>query len=90
MGDVLEDTIVCGNTVDQILGYFLDEGGNTIADVCPIDCPDTNGDGYVNVSDLLIVIDQWGSSNSPADVNEDGIVDVSDLLIVIGNWGECE
>jgi hypothetical protein len=55
--------------------------------VCPADI---NGDGYVNVSDLLTVIDQWGFTNSPADVNEDGIVNVSDLLIVVGSWGPCE
>jgi hypothetical protein len=47
-------------------------------------------DGYVNVSDLLVVIDQWGLTNSPADLNFDGIVDVTDLLIVVGNWGPCE
>jgi len=74
---------------DQIYGDWIDEGGNTVADVCPPDCPDINGDGYVNVSDLLAIIDQWGLTNSPADVNDDGIVDVSDLLIVIDNWGPC-
>ena len=51
---------------------------------------DITGDGVVNVSDLLLVIDQWGSTDSPADVNFDGIVDVTDLLIVVGNWGPCE
>jgi hypothetical protein len=86
----LTGTTVCGNTPDQIWGDWTDNGGNTIADVCPIDCPDINGDGYVNVSDLLAIIDQWGLTNSPADVNTDGIVDVSDLLIVVGNWGPCE
>ena len=75
---------------DQIYGDWIDEGGNTVADVCPPDCPDITGDGYVNVSDLLAIIDQWGLTNSPADVNDDGIVDVSDLLIVVGNWGPCE
>ena len=53
-------------------------------------CPDINGDNYVNVSDLLTIIDQWGLTDSPADLNEDGIVDVSDLLMVIGNWGPCK
>jgi hypothetical protein len=87
----LINTLVCGNTLDQINGDYTDGGGNTIADVCPIDCPsDINGDGYVNVSDLLTIIDQWGLTNSQADVNQDGIVDVSDLLIVISNWGPCE
>ena len=89
-GTTITDTLVCGNSPDQIAGDYINGGGNTIADECPIDCPDINGDGYVSVSDLLTVIDQWGSTDSPADVNDDGIVDVSDLLIVIGNWGPCE
>jgi hypothetical protein len=87
----LTDTTVCGNTPDQIWGDWTDNGGNIVADVCPIDCPsDINGDGIVNVSDLLIVIGYWGTTDSPADLNFDGIVDVTDLLIVVGNWGECE
>ena len=55
-----------------------------------VNCPaDINGDNNVNVSDLLVVIDQWGQSDSPADITGDGIVDVSDLLEVVGNWGAC-
>jgi predicted outer membrane repeat protein len=91
---LLTDTTVCGNLPDQIYGNLTDNGGNIIRNECPIDCPDINGDGYVNVSDLLIIIDQWGvtdsPNNSPADLNFDGIVDVVDLLIVIDNWGACE
>jgi hypothetical protein len=52
---------------------------------------DVNGDGVVNVSDLLIIISEWGMctipSDCPADVNGDGFVNVTDLLIAIGNWG---
>jgi len=51
---------------------------------------DLNNDSLVDITDLLQVIAQWGSANTPADVNQDGIVDVSDLLIVVGNWGPCE
>jgi hypothetical protein len=51
---------------------------------------DVSGDGEVNVTDLLAVIDQWGQSNSPADISGDGIVNVTDLLEVVGNWGPCE
>ena len=86
----LTNTTVCGNTPDQIYGDYTDGGGNTIADECPIDCPDINSDGLVNVSDLLVVGSTSGDlTDSPADINEDGIVDVSDLLIVVGNWGAC-
>ena len=57
---------------------------------CQSDCPaDINGDGSVNVTDLLIVLDQWGNTDSPADVNSDGTVDVNDLLMLIGAWGQC-
>jgi hypothetical protein len=60
-------------------------------DCNPNSCPsDIDGDDAVNVSDLLMIIDQWGLSDSPADINQDGIVDVSDLLMVVGNWGPCE
>ncbi len=48
---------------------------------------DINEDGVVGVTDLLIVIDQWGQTDSIADINEDGIVNVSDLLMLIDNWG---
>ncbi len=52
---------------------------------------DVNGDGVVNVSDLLIMISEWGqcptTGDCPADLNDDGYVSVTDLLIAIGNWG---
>lgn len=51
---------------------------------------DLNGDGVVNVSDLLILFGAWGPCDMaycPADLNHDDVVDVSDLLILFGNWG---
>ena len=51
---------------------------------------DINGDGQVNVEEVLLIISQWNLSGGTADINYDGIVDVSDLLIVVGNWGACE
>ncbi len=49
---------------------------------------DANGDGVVNIGDLLAIVDAWGScqTNCPADLNNDGWVNVSDLLIVIESW----
>lgn len=57
---------------------------------CPL-CPaDVNGDGSVNVIDLLAVINAWNATGpNPADVNGDGVVNVSDLLAVINAWGAC-
>lgn len=57
-------------------------------------CPaDITGDGTVNVSDLLAVINAWGPCPKggvcPADITGDGTVNVSDLLAVINAWGPC-
>ena len=60
-----------------------------MADECT--CPaDTDGNGVVDVIDLLYVIAVWGTDNPAGDINEDGWVDVLDLLEVIGNWGMCD
>jgi hypothetical protein len=50
---------------------------------------DLNGDGVVDVLDLLILLAAWGDCGDecPADLNGDGVVDVSDLLILLSNWG---
>jgi len=68
---------------------FMDAVGDWIgtdSEPCPADC---NGDGVVDVSDMLSIIDGWGTSDG-CDTNEDGIIDVIDLLEVVGNWGACQ
>ena len=47
---------------------------------------DVNGDGVVNVEDLLILLAEWGKTDSPADINGDDIVNTADLLILLANW----
>ena len=53
---------------------------------------DANGDGVVDILDLLVVIDQWGvcpdePAECPGDVTGDRVTDVQDLLMVIEHWG---
>lgn len=48
---------------------------------------DTNGDGSVDVNDLLGVLSNFGSSDADTDTNGDGTVDVNDLLGVLSNFG---
>jgi hypothetical protein len=55
---------------------------------------DVDGNGAVDVSDLLTLIGNWG--NCPdcteeilGDVNYDDVVDVTDLLRIVGAWGPC-
>ncbi len=51
---------------------------------------DVNGDGVVNIQDLVAVTASFGQfgKNIPADVNGDGIVNIADLVFVAGNLGE--
>jgi len=55
------------------------------------DCPaDINGDGMVDVLDLLAVLAAWGDCpGCPEDITGDDVVDVLDLLEVLGAWGPC-
>lgn len=56
----------------------------------PVGVGDLNGDGVVDVFDLLLLLDQWGTcpngTGCPADLNGDGVVDVFDLLVLLDNW----
>ncbi|MHC5024657.1 MAG: Vgb family protein, partial [Planctomycetota bacterium] len=48
---------------------------------------DFNGDGIVNIQDLLQLLDAWGPcSNCPEDLDGDGDVDIGDLLALLANW----
>jgi hypothetical protein len=50
---------------------------------------DANGDGVVNVADMIVVILNWGACSAspcPGDVNGDGVVDVTDLVAVVVGW----
>ena len=57
--------------------------------VDPEDCAaDVNGDGMIDVNDLVAVIMAWGPcADCPADVDGDGMVDVDDLVTIISRWG---
>jgi hypothetical protein len=48
---------------------------------------DIDGDGVVDINDLLLLISAWGSCDAcEADINVDGAVDVQDLLSLIAAW----
>ena len=50
---------------------------------------DFDGDGEVDVADILILIADWGGSDPAHDLDGNGIVGVSDLLLLIAAWGPC-
>ena len=88
---VISNTRFCNNSPDDIYGDWFDAGGNVFDDSCGEDScnADVSGDSYVNVTDLLAVIDAWGNSGGDADINGDGSVNVGDLLEVVASWGPC-
>jgi hypothetical protein len=87
--------------VDQIIRVVEDEFG--IAFDCNRNCvdditeclADIDGNGQVDVTDLLSIIGMWGQTWEPGDVplpgdiNWDHVVDVTDLLDLIIIWGDC-
>ncbi|MHC4534360.1 MAG: Kelch repeat-containing protein [Planctomycetota bacterium] len=53
--------------------------------------PDFNGDGLVDIKDLLKLIESWGRDDPMVDIAPpfgDGIVDALDLELVMNYWGQ--
>ena len=53
---------------------------------------DLNLDGYITISDLLLILSEFGCTSSCSnDVNQDGYVTVDDLLLILSVFGNtCE
>ena len=70
-------------------------GTNSRMNIAPVlALGDANGDGVVDVDDLIAVILAWGDCPDPpascdADIDGNGAVDVDDLIAVILAWGAC-
>jgi hypothetical protein len=53
---------------------------------------DADGDGVVNVVDVLAVLGAWGpcpGAACAADFDGNGLIDVLDFLAILQNWGPC-
>jgi hypothetical protein len=49
---------------------------------------DINGDGTVNINDLILLLMSWGKNpDDPADLDGNGVINLRDLLILLMNWG---
>ncbi|MCH2134252.1 MAG: hypothetical protein MK116_10920 [Phycisphaerales bacterium] len=82
---IFTDSVLCDNEPDEIFAPYLDGGGNTLC-VC---AADIDGNGEVEINDVLVVIAQWGSTTGLGDVNFDGVTDISDLLVALDTFGPC-
>lgn len=69
---------------------FLAPEIDAFADVPPLQPADLNGDDVVDVNDLLMLLESWGTSGSdnPADLDDNGVIDVVDLLLMLEAWTE--
>lgn len=71
----------------------LDGSGNTssaasLSVTTPAPKPgDVNGDGAVNITDLSVLLNAWGTSSASSDLNSNGTVDIFDLSILLYNYG---
>ncbi len=77
-----------GADMQLLTGFWAVIGDGALVPLVP---GDTNGDGVVDVDDLIAVILAWGPCPTPpapcpADVDDSGTVDVDDLITVILNW----
>jgi len=48
---------------------------------------DLNNDNSVNVTDLSILLSNYGTANSTADINSDGTVNILDMSILLSHYG---
>jgi V8-like Glu-specific endopeptidase len=79
----------CTGNGGEYVGNDTTCGSSTCGSPSTCDA-DINGDGNVDVSDILAMVSAWGTNDPAADVNGDGTVGVADLLLVIDGWGPCE
>lgn len=53
---------------------------------------DFNGNGFVDIGDLLRLIESWGHDDPTVDIGPapfgDGIIDAADLEVLMGYWGQ--
>jgi len=92
-GFVLSGTIGQPDAGSASGGNFALAGGfwGGAADPAP-PCPaDLSGDGIVNSTDLLELLNAWGTCPPPcpADLNNDEVVNSTDLLMLLNSWGPC-
>ena len=84
-GLYLDNNPLSGESVDTHIPVLLGRG----VDVSYTLPSDVNGDGMVNIQDLVSVTQHFGGAGDlTADVNGDGVVNITDLTQVAGDIGE--
>ena len=90
LAEPVQETVPLAEPPDGVLAMTLPAMGFVDLRIRPRPAADVNGDGLVDVDDLLLVISAWGvcpdDAPCPADLDGDEIVGIDDLLLVIAGW----
>ena len=87
LGTAIVDIPIFGEQEVQLTALYINctlaiDAAGTLCEA------DIDGNGAVDVNDLLAVIGEWGCMGTcTADITGDGAVNVQDLLELIASWG---
>jgi hypothetical protein len=74
----------------NIVGDYAVTSSAQLFDIGPFSVtilpPDLDGDGFVGLADLALLLSVYGSDGPVADINLDGVVDLSDLSILLASY----
>jgi predicted outer membrane repeat protein len=78
------------DSIEIATGAALDADRNGLPDACQECRGDVDGNGVVNIDDLIEIFIAWGDPfPGEADLNNDGTVNGGDLSLVLQGWGTC-
>jgi uncharacterized membrane protein len=83
-----DGSVIVGNTLEFPFtrnAYVVTIPAESSGDPCPADI---DGNGMVDVTDLLVLLGNWGGEGD-GDIDGNGVVDTQDLLALLAAWGPC-
>ena len=89
--DATDDDGSCITLMGCLNNNYYEYNSGAVVDngTCVSRVGDADGDNFVNLNDLFLVLDNWLETTVPGesgDVNQDEIVNLSDLFDVLDNW----
>lgn len=67
-----------------------DPTGNGLGQ-CAADVAPRGGDGFVDINDLMAIVQAWGTRDQSLDIvnSKDHMIDIDDFFAVANSWGAC-